>query len=253
VQQKTILGVFAHPDDESMGPGGTLAKYAAAGHRVAFLTVTDGGAGRYYKDRPDDTTLLRATRREETRRAAEILGIELLGFLGWEDRGLTSRSILDLEKEIVRIIRKEKPDVVMTFHGSGISYHPDHRVISLALMGAFLGAGNGDWYQEEELREHAPHAPSRFYAYGVSRTALEHVGWPRTVYACPDEEITTRIDTTGFAEVRWRAIQAHETQQDGPPFRVLHEAGLFNQECFVRVFPSAETRLGDEDDLLGGL
>ena len=42
--KRTILGIFAHPDDESMGPGATLAKYAAAGHRVAFTTATDGGA-----------------------------------------------------------------------------------------------------------------------------------------------------------------------------------------------------------------
>ena len=53
---KTILGVFAHPDDESMWPGGTLAKYAAAGHKVKFIAATDGGAGRLYQERPADNT-----------------------------------------------------------------------------------------------------------------------------------------------------------------------------------------------------
>ena len=68
-RKKAILGVFAHPDDESMGPGGAFAKYAAAGHRVAFVTATDGGAGRLYDTRPEDNSKLRNLRRAETARS----------------------------------------------------------------------------------------------------------------------------------------------------------------------------------------
>jgi LmbE family N-acetylglucosaminyl deacetylase len=250
-QRKTILGVFSHPDDESMGPGGTLAKYAAEGHRVAFVTATDGGAGRLFDERPGDAGELRATRRRETVKAARILGIEFLGFLGWEDGKLKDTSILDIEVEIARVIRREKPDVLITFHGSGISYHPDHRVIALALMGAFLGSGRRSWYADAGLETLPPHSPSKLYYYTLRRSLIEKVDWPRTVYASA-AEITTVVDTAAFADVRWRAIQAHETQKDGPPFRILYEAGMFNEECFVRVFPSwrpgepGETGLTDE-------
>ncbi|MGH2569738.1 MAG: PIG-L deacetylase family protein, partial [bacterium] len=92
--RRTILGVFAHPDDESMGPGATFAKYAAAGHRVAFVTVTDGGAGRHFEERPSDDAGRRAleeVRRGETIAAAKVLGAEPLRFLGWPDRGIGDR------------------------------------------------------------------------------------------------------------------------------------------------------------------
>ncbi len=250
---RTILGVFAHPDDESMGPGGTLSKYASAGHRVAFITATDGGAGRLFAERPGDNAELRELRRAETLRAAEILGIECLGFLGWEDGRLQELNILELEASIAEIIRREKPDVVITFHGSGISYHPDHRVISLAVKGAFLGAGRPRWYTAARVEALPPHSPSKLYEFTIRRSLIERVAWPRTVYASSDDEITTIIDTSDLSEQRWRAIQAHQSQQNGPPFELLREAGAFAEECFVRVFPDRRPGEPLEADLLEGL
>jgi N-acetyl-1-D-myo-inositol-2-amino-2-deoxy-alpha-D-glucopyranoside deacetylase/mycothiol S-conjugate amidase len=253
VKKRTILCVFAHPDDESMGPGATLAKYAVAGHRVAFVTATDGGAGRLYEERPERTSELRMLRRDETLAAAAILGVECLGFLGWEDGSMDAANILDLELEIVKIIRMEKPDVLVTFHGSGISYHADHRVVALALSGAFLGSGRSGWYADERVDALPPHAASKLYYYTVARSWIDKVDWPRTVYASPDEEITTVIDTEATADVKWRAIQAHKTQRNGPPFDKLYEAGVFAQESFVRVFPSWRRGEAEEVDLLEGL
>ena len=251
--RRVILGIFAHPDDESMGPGGSLAKYAAAGHRVAFVTATDGGAGRLFVDRPADNAALREMRRRETEEAARILGIGFLGFLGWQDGHLEQASILDIETALARIIRSETPDVIVTFHGSGISHHPDHRVLALAVKGAFLGAARAGWYGGGGVDELAPHATAKLYYYTVRKAAIARVEWPRAIYASPDEEITTIIDTRVTADVRWRAIRAHETQRDGPPFERLYRAGVFAEECFVRVFPS--WRPGDpaETDLLEGL
>lgn len=253
MKSKTILGVFAHPDDESMGPGGTLAKYAAAGHRVAFVTATDGGAGRLFEARPDDNSELRRIRRKETARAADILGAEFLGFLGWHDGGLKNMNVLEIEIEIAKIIRREKPDVLLTFHGSGISYHPDHRVLALALNGAFMGSSLGRWYREGDVDLLPPHRPSKLYHYTIMRSMLDRVDWPRDVYASPDAEVTTRIDTKAFADTRWEAIRAHQTQRDGPPFAEAYQAGVFESEGFVRVFPSWPPGAKKETDLLAGL
>ena len=254
--RRTILGIFAHPDDESMGPGGTFAKYARLGHRVAFLTATEGGAGRLFEERPDDEAgrrKLKEMRRRETEVAAEILGAESLGFLGWEDGGLAERNVLEVEAVLAETFRREKPDVVVTFHGSGISYHPDHRVISLAVQGAFLGAGREQWYREENVAALAPHAPKKLYAMTLDRDAPYLDDWPREIYASPSAEITTVIDTTETADVKWEAIQAHATQAFGPPFRRLYEAGAFLQERFVRIFPTPASGDSIETDLLEGL
>ncbi len=256
MRPRTILGVFAHPDDESMGPGGTLARYAAQGHRVAIVTATDGGAGRLFHERPADDAgraELRRLRREETLAACRILGIEHLGFLGLEDGTLASRNILGIEETLASLLRRERPDVAMTFHGSGISFHPDHRVLTLALAGAVAGAAREDWYATGETAALPPHRTAKLYGYTVVESAIPRDKWPRRVYLSPDDEVTTRIDTREQVETRWAAIRAHATQEYGPPFRVLYEAGAFREECFVRMYPSFREGEPAETDLLAGL
>jgi LmbE family N-acetylglucosaminyl deacetylase len=255
MKERTILGIFAHPDDESMGPGGTLAKYAAEGHRVAFVTATAGGAGRLFDQRkPDDVHRLMDLRRRETRASAEILGIEFLGFLEWPDAHLDQMSVLEIEQAFAALIRREEPDVIITFHGSGISYHADHRVISLAVTGAFFGAGDVDWYVDEELAKLPPHRPSKLYHYTAPRERLRRIDWPRRLYTSPREEITTMIDTRSTQDLRWRAIEAHESQSGHrPPFRLMYDSGMFEEESFVRIFPSPRPGEETETDLLAGL
>ncbi len=255
-RRRTILGVFAHPDDETMGPGATFAKYARAGHRVLFVTATEGGAGRLHSARaetPDDRARLKSVRRAETLAAAAILGIEHLGFLGFEDRALRHTDVLVVEETIGAILRRTRPDVVVTFHGSGISYHPDHRVITLATMGAFLGAPHPDWWKEGEPAGLPPHAPRKLYAFTIDASAPAWKDWPRTVHKSDPEEITTTIDTSETADLKWAAIQAHDSQRDGPPFRQLHEAGAFRRESFVRIVPSPFPGSPKETDLLEGI
>lgn len=254
--RRTILGVFAHPDDESMGPGGTLAKYAAEGHRVAFVTATDGGAGRLFEERPTDEAgraELKRVRRAETAAAARTLGIEHLGFLGWEDRGLAARDVLQIEETVAEIVRRERPDVLLTFHGSGISYHPDHRVLTLAVMGAFLGAARSGWYEKDDVSSMLAHACSKLYVFTAVERAIRQDRWPRRVYLSPDDEITTIVDTSRFADTKWAAIRDHASQQHGPPFHKLYEEGAFREECFVRIFPSPRPGEPLESDLLAGL
>jgi N-acetyl-1-D-myo-inositol-2-amino-2-deoxy-alpha-D-glucopyranoside deacetylase/mycothiol S-conjugate amidase len=254
--RRTILGVFAHPDDESMGPGATFAKYARAGHRVLVATATEGGAGRLHEVRaetPEARARLKSVRRAETAAATAILGIEHLGFLGWEDQGLRDLDVLFVEETIAAILRRTKPDVVVTFHGSGISYHKDHRVITLATMGAFLGCNDPRWWRDGAPAELPPHAPSKLYVYTVNAAAPWWKDWPRTIHGSSPDEITTIIDTRETADAKWAAIQAHDSQKDGPPFRVLRDAGAFDEESFVRIFPSPRAGERKETDLLEGL
>ncbi|MBZ0268030.1 PIG-L family deacetylase, partial [bacterium] len=180
-----------------------------------------------------------------------VLGIEHLGFLGWADGRLRERDALEAEELFAALIRREKPDVVITFHGSGISHHPDHRFLTLAVDGAFRGAGHAGWYGGGEVEELEPHRPARLYHYTVP-SSLPRESWPRRIFLSPDDEITTRIDTTDFADLRWEAIQSHASHQYGPPFRVLYEGGIFASEAFVRIDRGADDG-GIETDLLAGL
>jgi LmbE family N-acetylglucosaminyl deacetylase len=97
----------------------------------------------------------------------------------------------------------------------------------------------------------APHATAKLYHYTLRRSWMERVAWPRSVYSSPDDEITTVVDTSEFAEVRWRAIRAHDSQKEGPPFELLYAAGMFSEECFVRVFPSRRPGEPIETSLIG--
>jgi LmbE family N-acetylglucosaminyl deacetylase len=157
-----------------------------------------------------------------------------------------------MEETLVDWLRRERPDVVITFHPSGISFHPDHRVLTLATIGAILGSGDPDWYRDCPAVP-APHRPARLYAWVPNRAAPYWKDWPRRVYAATPAEITTVIDTAATADVKWRAIEAHASQRDGPPFRQLHEAGAFREECFVRLLPSLPGGAAKETDLLEGL
>jgi LmbE family N-acetylglucosaminyl deacetylase len=236
-----------------MGPGGTLAHYAALGHRVAVLTATDGGAGRLFAERPTDSTELRRLRRQETKAACDILGIEHLGFLGWEDGKLAERNILEVEEALAAVIRGQRPDVVLTFHGSGISYHPDHRVMTIATVAAVQGAAVANWYRSPELRALPPHRVARLFGYTVLRSAIDDAAWPRDVHLSGDADIDVCIDTRKEADLRWEAILAHATQQEGPPFRALYDAGVFDAEAFVRILPARRSDEPVETDLLAGL
>jgi LmbE family N-acetylglucosaminyl deacetylase len=143
--------------------------------------------------------------------------------------------------------------VVVTFHGSGISYHRDHRVITMATVAAVQGAAHADWYRDDELMALGAHRVRKLYGYTVVREWVDTLEWPRDIHCSSEDEITTLIDTKTTADAKWAAIQAHETQRDGPPFKVLYDAGVFEREVFVRILPTWCDGDAPEDDLLAGL
>lgn len=120
-----ILAVLAHPDDESFGAGGTLAKYAHKGVQVILLCATRGEAG-ISGVAPEEAG---AIREEELLQAAEYLGIEV-HFLGYQDGELLKADPLKLLENVACWIDTVQPQVVLTFGPDGVSGHPDHVTIS---------------------------------------------------------------------------------------------------------------------------
>jgi len=130
--------VSAHPDDPEFSAGGSVAKLAKDGAEVTYVIVTDGSQGG--EDPKQKDSELIAIRTKEQRAAAKVLGVKKVEFLGYKDGHLTPD--LKLRQDIVRMIRKHKPDLVIThLPGRAIDMpmggsHPDHLAVGEATMAA---------------------------------------------------------------------------------------------------------------------
>src|SRR5215471_9529903 len=135
---KSVLAVFAHPDDPEFGAGGSMAKLAADGANVTYVIVTDGSQGG--EDPKQKDSDLVAIRQREQRAAAKVLGIKKVEFLGYKDGHLAPD--LKLRRDIVRMIRKHKPELVITHIPGRVldapmgGSHPDHIAVGEATMAA---------------------------------------------------------------------------------------------------------------------
>lgn len=170
-EQRKILSILAHPDDESFGMGGTLAYYAKQGVEVHLICATKGEAGDVSPDLLKDYNSVAERRESELRCAANYLGLKNVHFLGYRDSGmkgsidnqhpnaLINAPLEDVTAKIVDYIRKVKPDILLTFDPVGGYHHPDHIFIQRAAKTAFHAAG--DFEKFPELGE--PFQPKKLY------------------------------------------------------------------------------------------
>jgi LmbE family N-acetylglucosaminyl deacetylase len=178
-KQKTLVFFGAHPDDETFGVGSTLAQYATSGVKVYCVCATRGEAGTVEPEQMKGYASIGDRRWAELKCAAEVLGLVDVIWLGYRDSGMPSSSdnkhpdslamapIDEIAKRIVNIIRKLKPDVVIT-HDSGGGYgHPDHIATHNATVKAFYAAMDSKQYPEEGH----PFQPSKLY-FGVRSHGL---------------------------------------------------------------------------------
>jgi LmbE family N-acetylglucosaminyl deacetylase len=140
---KTLVAVFAHPDDERMA-GPILARYAREGHRVHLIVATDGSKGvTKHAGIPAGDSLV-AIRKAETECAVRELGIEPPIFLGLDDGGLASFAALArLRSELKRVLAELRPDALITFGPEGGTGHPDHRLVGVAVTEVVQRGGAG--------------------------------------------------------------------------------------------------------------
>jgi N-acetyl-1-D-myo-inositol-2-amino-2-deoxy-alpha-D-glucopyranoside deacetylase len=200
---RRLLLVHAHPDDEAIGTGATMAKYAAEGARVTLVTCTLGELGEII---PPELAHLAADREDrlgeyrigELDAACAVLGVTDHRFLGgpgrWRDSGMMGTEANDHPRcfwradvdeaaaELLKIIREVQPQVVVTYDANGYYGHPDHIQAHRVAWRAFELAG--------------PPASGKFYAL-----------------AAPDAaEVTTEIDAAGYFAAKLAAMRAHATQ-----------------------------------------
>lgn len=158
-----LLGVYAHPDDETFCVGGTLAKYAAAGADIMVVSATQGEAGQIRDAHAATRRTLGQVRAQEMQQACHHLGVQHVVCLDYGDGKLSHLDPHVLVAKITEIMRAFRPDIVLTFGHDGAYGHPDHITIGAVTDTAFGLAGNADAFPEHRATGLRPHAPSRLY------------------------------------------------------------------------------------------
>jgi len=221
----TLMTVHAHPDDETIGTGGTMARAVVEGRRVVLVTCTRGEMGEIVMpdmDTPDNHRRLGEIRAGELERAMGILGVTEWENLGYHDSDMMGRPgnhdprsfwKADLDEaagRLVWLIRRYQPDVMTTYNSFGGYGHPDHIRVHDVAVRAFPRAGDAAWYPEQLAPEHggsgpsvqdgglAPWAPSKLYEQAIPASVrdamqakMEELGkdsfWSPPPDASPDQ------------------------------------------------------------------
>jgi LmbE family N-acetylglucosaminyl deacetylase len=221
LQPKVVLGIVAHPDDLDCWAGGTMAQFAADGAEVYYLILTDGANGT--DNRQMTAEQLISIRRAEQKQAGQVLGLKDVFFCSNADGCL--ENCTDVRREVVKIIRKVKPDVVITWDPSmlyavelGCVNHPDHRAAGQATLDAVYPLARDHMSFPELLQQgYEPHKTS-------------------TLLLINFNDYNYSIDITNTFDAKMQAIAAHVSQLPDPAKvkqRFITMAVDAGQECGV--------------------
>jgi len=174
----TLMTVHAHPDDETIGTGGTMAKAVRAGNRVVLVTCTRGEMGEIVvkeMDTPENHRRLGEIRAGELEAAMGVLGVTEWENLGYRDSDMMGREgnndprtfwqadLDEAARRLTWLIRRYKPDVVTTYNAFGGYGHPDHIRVHDTAIRAVPRAGDPNWYPEQLETGLEPWTPKKFY------------------------------------------------------------------------------------------
>ena len=220
---RCILGVFAHPDDETTAAAGTFTRYAPEGVDVYVATATRGEQGSLGSA---DTQIRRedlpGVREEELRAVLQLYGAHPPILLGYKDQELASADREELASAVLSVMRDVAPDAVITFGPSGISSHEDHIAIHHATVDAF----------------------HRYSAGRVPAARLLYVAIPKDVADRFELELheletspTTAIDISDHKATKIRALRMHQSQTDAQELADMFESNPFDAEYFHQAYP----------------
>src|SRR4051812_8660201 len=280
-QKRTLLGLFAHPDDETFGPGATLARYAAEGAYVHVIIATDGIAGSVVASNElEEHEVLAQVRSTELANATVALDITTVWSLPYRDSGMRNTSANQhpdaliqqplhcLIENLGEYIERLQPQVIMTHDPFGGYGHPDHIRCCEVATAAFHVA------RQKGPRPNGYRGPQKLYysasdkrltrlmvklmpLFGQDPTAMgrnKDINWVEIAqWVTP---VTTRIDSRPYFQYRLTASRAHATQFGGGPgwLRMLPKfvrRTMFGFDSYTRAFPEAEAYL--EQDFFAGV
>lgn len=251
--KKRMLLLLAHPDDETFGPGGTIAKYAHEGADVYLATATKGEVGMTGDPPVTDRDHLGEVRAAELLCAAGILGIRKVAFLGFTDGRLAATPRDRIVEKAVEQIRWTRPHVVIGFGPGGVSGHPDHVVMSGVALEAFDAAADPAAFPDQLGGGVLPWAAYKLYQFEIAQEILD--GWGKTLTGVPAAALTTRVDTSAYVDRKVEAFYSHRTQARDY-MRILSREG-YREFCRQETYVLAKSRLPriarPESDLFEGI
>lgn len=287
---KRLLMVFAHPDDESFGMGGTIAKYIADGVEIYYLCATDGDRGTIPEAMQGQYATIRDLRLAELDCAAQTLGFKNI-LMHYKDSGMMGSETshdpdclwyhwqhnpADVTRRVVETIREIQPQVIVTFNKYGGYGHPDHIAIQRATTEAFHLAGDSTYLQVSL----PPYQPQKLYYTSLPASFLRFIlnvwriqAWlrgkpfdPRRMGTNQDidflavleniEPIHTLVDIRDYLDDWDTASACHASQGGGgmmSRFPKWLRRRLSGKQGFTRVYPQPTTAQVDEQDLFAGV
>jgi LmbE family N-acetylglucosaminyl deacetylase len=265
--QLKLMLVLAHPDDETLGNGGTIARYADEGVDVHLVTATGGEQGWFGDpDKNPGPDELARIREEELRGAAQVLGIRDVSVLGYRDGELAKAPVAEAVGKIVSHIRRVRPQVVITFDQVGLYGHPDHIAITQLTTAAIVRAASASFADPED-RE--PHQVDKLYYMAWTKEevdlyegpfgelVMQIEGQKRGAAPWPAWGITTRIESAHCWQRVWDAVRCHRSQL--PQYQALldlpeeHHRQMWGVHVYYRAFSTVDSGDGIEEDLFAGL
>jgi LmbE family N-acetylglucosaminyl deacetylase len=265
----TLMAVHAHPDDEAISTGGILARYSAEGVRTVLVTCTNGeqgddSGGAKPGEAAHNPCAVAATRLAELDNAVRYLGVSHLEMLGYRDSGMegwaansdpgvfSNIPLSESSERLAGLMRKYRPQVVVTYDANGGYGHPDHiqaHRITVAAAAAtaipkkvyYTAISRSGFLQVRQMLEQ-------------SGTMIEELEQIPADFGAPDEEITTVVDVSAYVDRKLQALLAHASQTENFFLTRLPEdilAVIVSREFFT--LQAAPPNLTNEDDLFSGL
>jgi len=224
---KPVVGIFAHPDDEAFGPGGTLAKFAKEGRDVSIICVTKGEAGDNNSDKTHD---LKDIREEELLKSAKELGIKQVFFLDFQDGTLSNNLYHQVADQLQELLKTIKPEIVITLEPHGVSGHLDHIAVSFITTFVFkrLSFIKELWYfciTEEAQKVSIKHLGDYFVYFPT--------GYKK-------ESITKTVDISLGWDQKKAAMKQHESQKPDVEANLGTYEALPKEENFIILTQDTE-------------
>lgn len=204
MNNKHVLIILPHPDDESFATAGTIMHYKDLGYKVTYLCLTKGEMGRNLGNPPlANRETLPKVREKELQEAAKILGIDEVIFFGLRDKTIEFHDEEDLAKRMKETIEKLMPEKIFTFY-PGFSIHPDHDACGAIVCRAVEMIEN----------EKRP----KLYAMAIAKGATKVIGKPHITY-----------DVKKYSDRKMRALKAHRTQMQEVAAVIEHQLKIGNK------------------------
>ena len=252
---KKLLGIFAHPDDESYMAGGTIAKYVKAGWHASLVCATRGEKGTRGEYASADEVKFGEIRQKELEAAAEALGVRSTTFLDYKDGGLSTMPPGEIEEKITRILMENAPDVVVTFEPAGITNHPDHIKLTLATTFAFQKYA----WERKAVNPTDDNPPKLYFgcmpesivSYFVKKKYIPEESFDKPWIGVEDKRITTVIDISRVKAIKVSALMSHRSQTDEIEKHLsIPNNPFLKQEHFILRFSGVtEVFMGKNDHI----